>query len=152
MELKVYRISDNGESTLGALFIDDVFQCYTLEDEERTTKVFGETRIPEGTYKVALRKEGGHHARYSKTFSEFHKGMLHILDVPNFKWILIHIGNDEDDTAGCLLVGNSPNNNKIKKGFLGDSTTAYVNLYLKVYEAAEKEDLTITYINLEDKC
>lgn len=132
MQLDVYRYSDNGESTLGLLFVDGVFECYTIEDEARSEKVFGETRIPEGEYEIGLRTVGGHDARYSSKFPEFHKGMLHVLDVPNFQYVLIHIGNDDDDTAGCLLVGNAANNNKLTDGFISDSTSAYIKLYKKV--------------------
>lgn len=144
MELTVIRYSDNKESTLGMLLVDCEFECYTLEDENRSQKVFGETRIPEGTYKIGLRTEGGHHNRYKKY--EGHEGMLHVLDVPNFEYILIHIGNKDDDTAGCLLVGNTANNNKLGKGFIGDSTTAYLKLYKKVLSAIKNnENVTITY-------
>lgn len=147
MELEVLRYSDNGESTLGLLFVNGVFHCYTLEDEKRTEKVFGETRIPEGTYKMELRKEGGHHTRYAAKYPQIHKGMLHILDVPNFQYILIHIGNNDDDTAGCLLVGNLPNNNQVvSHGSIGESAKAYVRLYSLVSNAIQNgEAVTITY-------
>ena len=90
MEIEVIRYNNKEDFTGGLLFIDGQFECYTLEDEYRTQKVYAETRIPDGRYKVSLRTEGGHHIRYSKKFPDLHKGMLHILDVPNFKWILIH--------------------------------------------------------------
>ena len=46
-------------------------------------------------------------------------GMLHVLDVPNFKYILIHCGNTDEDTAGCLLLGDTQENNLVKKdGFI----------------------------------
>ncbi len=113
------------------MLIDCQFYCYTLEDEHRTVKEYGETRIPEGEYEIKLRKEGGFHQRYRERFGDRHKGMLELQDVPNFKYVLIHIGNDEDDTAGCILVGNTVNNNLIeaKRGFLGDSTSAYMEIY-----------------------
>ena len=44
------------------------FECYTLEDEYRDVKVMGETCIPEGTYDVKFRKEGGFHSRYSAKY------------------------------------------------------------------------------------
>lgn len=148
MRISVLRLSDNGESTIGALFVDNKFQCWTLEDEARTEKVFGETRIPAGEYKIGLRTEGGHHQRYKNKYS-FHKGMLHVLDVPNFKYILIHIGNDDDDTAGCLLVGDSVNNNKVVDGFIGHSSNAYVKLYKKVIAAIDAgEEVTIKYADI----
>ena len=93
MKLEVLRFSSQVDSTSGLLFeITDVgrkFLCYTLEDERRVLKVKGETRVPAGTYKIELRKEGGFHARYDKKYPGIHRGMLHIIDVTNFKYILI---------------------------------------------------------------
>lgn len=134
MEIEVLRYSSGKKDTLGLFRIDCQFYCYTLEDEYRTVKEYGETRIPEGTYELKLRTDGGFHSRYTNKFSKypgFHKGMIELQDVPNFKYVLIHIGNDDDDTAGCLLVGNTANNNLIegKKGFVGDSTSAYMEIY-----------------------
>ena len=146
MELKVIRYSDNGESTTGLLFIDGVFECYTLEDEHRDEKVKHETRVPEGSYKVEYRTEGGFHNRYKSRYGASHSGMLHIKDVPNFEYILIHSGNTDDHTSGCLLVGNTSNNNNINDGFIGDSRTAYRNMYGKVSKALnDGEEVVITY-------
>lgn len=144
MKLKVVRLKDNGNTTIGALYINGKFECWTLEDEHRTVKVFGETRIPEGDYQIKLRTVGGHHNRYSNKF-DFHKGMLHLQDVPNFKWILIHIGNTDDDTAGCLLVGKD-----LYETSIGNSTGAYKQMYQKVIKAFErKEPVNITYVDAE---
>ena len=91
MKLEVIRFSSQSESTLGMLF--DVtngkkFLCFTLEDEARETKVKGETRIPAGIYNLELRNEGGFNERYVKKFGSIHKGMIHVLNVPNFDYIL----------------------------------------------------------------
>lgn len=147
MNLTVQRYNSSSESTLGMLFIDCKFECYTLEDEYRTQKVKGETRIPAGKYKVELRREGGFHSRYLQKFGQtFHKGMLWVKDVPNFEYILIHIGNDDGDTAGCLLVGNTANNNNLGKGFIGASTDAYKKFYPKVADALMNgEEVWIEY-------
>jgi len=109
--------------------------------------VFGETRIPEGTYTLGLRKVGGYHGKYSKRFPHIHIGMLHVLDVPGFEYILIHCGNTDEHTAGCLLVGDSQENNQITKdGFIGKSTQAYKRIYPRIAEAVEcGEKVTITY-------
>ena len=105
MKLTVLRYNSQDDFTQGLLFIDGKFECHTIEDEQRTVKVYSETAIPNGTYEVKLRTEGKFHQNYSSKFPLFHKGMLHVTNVPNFEYILIHIGNDDDDTAGCLLVG-----------------------------------------------
>lgn len=132
MEIDAIRYSPGNDDTLGLFFIDKQFQCYTLEDEFRTKKVMGETRIPAGRYEIKLRTEGSFHQRYSQKFPEFHKGMLHLQNVPGFSFVLIHIGNDEDDTAGCLLVGSSSNTNLNKNGFIGGSGNAYQLIYPKI--------------------
>ena len=137
MKIKVIRYSSGKEATLGLMFIDGKFACYTLEDEFRTEKVYGETRIPAGTYEVKLRTVGGFNERYKAKFPDIHKGMLWLQDVPNFQYILIHIGNDDDDTAGCILVGNTSEENITKKGFIGKSTPAYKRIYPLIAEAIE---------------
>ena len=160
MELEVIRISSGIDSTNGILFeiiqqgneIDGSwrqkkFLAYTLEDEYRSEKVFGETRIPDGKYKLGLRKVGGYHAKYSKRFPHIHIGMLHVLNVPGFEYILIHCGNTDEHTAGCLLVGDSQENNQITKdGFIGKSTQAYKRIYPRIAEAIDcGEQVIITY-------
>jgi hypothetical protein len=155
MKLEVLRISSGEDSTNGILYLVDKtendiqrkFLCYTLEDEKRDEKVRGETRIPSGTYKIELRKEGGFNNKYSKRFSDIHRGMLHITNVPGFEYILIHCGNTDEHTAGCLLVGDSQENNQIiKNGFIGKSANAYKRIYPLIAEALEaKQSVTIVY-------
>jgi hypothetical protein len=153
MKLQVLRFSSESDSTNGLLF--DVtegvkFLAYTLEDERREEKVMSETRIPAGTYEVKLRTEGGHHNKYASRYGSMHKGMLWLQDVPNFKWILIHCGNTDEHTAGCLLVGDSQENNQIKEnGFIGSSSNAYKRIYPSIAEAVENEKVTIEYIDLD---
>jgi hypothetical protein len=146
MKLTVLRYYDDGETTSGLLFIDGKFECYTCEDQHRDKKVMGDTRIPSREYQLGLRTEGGHHERYSKKFPKDHVGMLHVLDVPGFEYILIHIGNTEADTAGCLLVGNQIT----KEGKLVDSTGAYESMYKKVAPKLKSgEKVTINYLDIK---
>jgi hypothetical protein len=154
MKLDVLRFSSEQDSTSGLLF--DVtgkrkFLCYTLEDEYRTKKVMQETRIPAGEYEIKYRKEGGHHKRYTKRYPDIHRGMLHVTSVPNFKWILIHVGNTDEHTAGCLLLGDTQENNQIKtNGFIGKSSQAYVRVYDYIAKALDmKEKVTITYYDFD---
>ena len=145
MKLQVIRFHDNGDATLGLLFIDGDFECFTLEDEYRDKKVRGETRVPKGTYRITLRQEGGYHTRYKAKFGSMHKGMLWVREVPGFEWILFHIGNTDENTAGCLLVGESA-----KDGFIGGSTDAYKKMYPKICDAILRgEEVTVTYHDLD---
>jgi hypothetical protein len=136
MLLRVDRIESDDESSLGKLFIDGQFECWTLEDRYRQgPKVHGKTRIPSGRYRVQLRREGGFHSEYLKKYKEpWHQGMLHVRDVPGFEYILIHVGNSHDDTEGCLLVGKGK---AIVEGhhYVTESRGAYDALYPKVRDA-----------------
>lgn len=131
MKIKLIRYNSQRDYTNGLLFVNDRFECYTLEDEYRSIKVFGETRIPEGTYNVELRTVGGKNEKYKRKFPDMHKGMLWIKDVPGFEYILIHIGNTDQDTAGCVLVGSTADKDK---GFIGASTAAYRDFYPEIAE------------------
>lgn len=86
------------ERTLGKLYINKEFFCSTIEDKYRDLskekKVYGETCIPFGTYKVIINMS----PKYGRL-------MPRLLDVPHFDGILIHSGNTEKDSAGCILVG-----------------------------------------------
>ena len=157
MELQVLRFSSQEDSTNGILF--DVtggkrtFLCYTLEDEHRKIeeKVMGETRIPSGTYKITLRTAGGFHGRYEKKYGAMHKGMLWVRDVPNFEYILIHTGNTDEHTAGCLLLGDSQQANfGSSNGMVGSSVNAYKRVYPAIAKALEEgKSVSITYTNFD---
>ena len=154
IKLEVLRVSSESDSSSGLVF--DItngkkFLCYSLEDEYRDEKVMHETRVPAGTYKILLRKEGGFHGRYTKKYGDFHKGMLHVQDVPGFEWILIHTGNTDEHTSGCLIVGDSQENNQLlKNGFIGKSVQAYKRIYTPIAEALENgEEVTITYVDYD---
>ena len=155
MKLEVLRFSSQKDSTNGILFDitggERKFLCYTLEDEHREEKVSGETRVPAGTYDLVLRKVGGFHSRYSKKYGSMHKGMLWVWDVPNFEYILIHTGNTDEHTAGCLLVGDSQQANfGSSNGMVGSSVNAYKRIYPPIAEAIERnEKVTITYTDFD---
>lgn len=146
MKVKVARLIDNGDATMGIISIDGKPICFTLEDEARSVKVKGETRIPEGTYKVVFRKEGTTHAKYTAKYGAKHHGMLHIIDVPNFQYILIHIGNTDEDTDGCLLVGDILNSSFT----IASSTSAYEKIYKIISEALLKnENVEIEFVDIQ---
>lgn len=95
MKLEVKRLTFSDKSTIGKLFLDGEFFCHTLEDVVRPEKVYGETAIPEGAYKVKI--------TYSPRFK---RDLPLLLNVPGFEGIRIHAGNTHKDTEGCILVGD----------------------------------------------
>jgi aromatic ring-cleaving dioxygenase len=142
MNLKLKRDPGKADYTTGRLFVDLIPECFTLEDQKQDVKVMHETRIPEGTYDIRLRTFGGHHERYKVKFPDVHHGMLWLQNVPGFKDILIHIGNTDDDSSGCILVGVAVDKDK---GILYKSTEAYLRFYKKVVNAIAKgEKVKIT--------
>ena len=155
MKLDVVRTQFGEDATNGMLFINGVFECFTLEDEVRNVKVHSETAIPLGEYEIKLRTEGGFHTKYTSRYGSMHKGMLWLQDVPGFTWILIHTGNTDQHTAGCLLLGETQQDlDKGKDGFVGGSGDAYKKAYPKIAKAilnGEKVTIKYTNINLEEK-
>lgn len=129
------RYWSDSNTTLGKLYIDGKFQCFTLEDEFRTIKVKNETRIPSGTYRVAW--------TYSNRFK---RDMLLLEQVPGFAGIRIHSGNTDKDTSGCILVGESVSDTR-----LSASRAALTKLELKVVPYAIRNNLTITIIDQDQK-
>ena len=133
MKLTVVRTQFGTDATNGILLVDGVFENYTLEDQYQAVKVMHETCIPEGTYEIKFRTVGGFHTKYSERYGNAHYGMLHLQDVPNFTYILIHAGNTDEHTSGCLIVGETQQDLDISDdGFIGHSGKAYSKLYNKV--------------------
>lgn len=147
MEIVVDRFADNGNATLGFMHIDSKPQIFTLEDEHRDVKVKGETRIPEGRYRIKFRTEGTHHETYLKRYGkDWHKGMLWVTDVPGFQYILIHIGNTEKDTDGCTITGLAADS---KTFTVSGSTIAYEKVYPIIRDALlNGDDVFINYKNV----
>lgn len=130
------RLISDDDATVGVLELDGEFLCFTLEDERRVDKVPNETRIPSGSYKVKLRATGGSmNPKYAARYL-FHQGMLHLQDVPGFNWIYIHVGNTDDHTSGCILVGLGAN---VSRGnmSLSHSRDAYAKVYPIIHQAME---------------
>ena len=80
-----------------------------------------------------------------------HKGMLWVREVPNFEYILIHTGNTDEHTAGCLLLGDTQQANfGASNGFVGSSVNAYKRVYPAIAEVLENGgDVTITYTDFD---
>ncbi len=143
MNLKLKRFSGADESTLGLISVKRKFFCYSLEDQFNEPKVPGETRIPAGRYEIKLRNEGGMVTRYKKRF-DWHQGMLWLQDVPGFRFIYLHVGNKDDDSEGCILVGDGQVQNVTERGQVTSSVAAYRRLYEVITEALLREEVWIT--------
>ena len=120
---------------------------------DRADKVRGETRIPEGLYKLTLRTEGGFHNRYVSKYGSWHRGMIYVNDVPNFEWILWHTGNTDESTMGCLILGSNQTENITNKdGFVGSSVVAYKKVYPSIADAIESgEEVTVNYVDYDHR-
>jgi hypothetical protein len=121
MKLLLKRVALQETYTVGHLYIDDVKFCDTLEDKVRApgVKVFGQTAIPAGKYKVVI------------TFSQrFQRRLPLLLNVPMFDGIRIHPGNTAIDTHGCILVGIND-----VKGQIHQSKMTFDQLYKRMDES-----------------
>lgn len=139
MELIVKRKTFTDTSTIGELYVDGKFECYTLEDKDRDLKqdqdesyiakhkVYGETAIPKGRYQVILSMSN----RLKKVLPE-------VLNVKGFQGIRIHSGNIPGDTLGCILVGRKRGDNIIT-----ESKLAMVPFQEKLSKSKDKIYLTI---------
>src|SRR6266446_1287287 len=133
MNILLIRDSFSNSCTLGKLFIDGTLECQSLEDpdrklEEGRVKIYGESAIPRGTYKVTIDFSG-----------RFQRDMPHVLDVPQFTGIRIHPGNTAADTDGCILVGTG----RVANRSITESRLAFNKFFPKL-EAAIKAGEEIT--------
>jgi len=96
MIVKVMRHKKTDRSTIGDLTIDGKWYGFTLEDPERPSgeKIYGNTSIPAGRYRITLRKEGAMYPAYLNKYTEIgqERGMLWLRDIPGFEYVYIHIG------------------------------------------------------------
>jgi len=136
MKIIQQRIQENSTelSTISALFVDDRFECNTLEDTDRYlevsgAKAYGKTAIPRGIYKI-VRDMSPHFGYVTPRF----------LDVPQFTNIRCHKGNKPTDTEGCILVGTF---NIHMLDWVSQSARAFKKLDAKIAAALERgEEVT----------
>ena len=128
MKIIVKRLHKTQNSTIGELSIDGKFECYTLEDVERESKIYGKTAIPKGTYEIVM------------TMSNRFKIVLPLLlKVPNFEGVRIHAGNYAKDTEGCILLGTTRSID-----FIGNSKKAVSNFLPKLKNALDNGKVYLT--------
>ena len=139
MDLKVKRIAKRDTYTIGKLYVDGEYFCDTIEDRDRglndsmsveeikKIKVYGETAIPTGRYRVTL--------SYSVKFK---KMLPEILNVKGFTGIRIHSGNTAKDSLGCILVGKNT-----VVGQVTSSRATFDRLMLKLNKTTEPIFITV---------
>lgn len=152
MKILLKRIYKKEKYTIGNLYINNVFFCNTLEDTDRgltsqmsleeikSKKIYGETAIPTGTYSINMNTVSPKFK--DRAWAKPYKGMLPRLEnVKGYDGVLIHTGNDQNSTSGCLLVGE----NKIKGKVINSTATFYelMTVLLKAKSAGESIELTI---------
>jgi hypothetical protein len=94
MKITVTRWIATELSTIGRLFVDGSWVCYTLEPVTIADLNVKPRAIPAGTYRLTIRWSPKH-GRYVPC----------VEGVPGFVGIEIHVGNFPRDTLGCTLVG-----------------------------------------------
>lgn len=123
MNLRLVRTEFYSGNTIGKLYVDGKFECFTLEDTVRSgPKVYGQTAIPVGNYRVTLELS----PRFQKVLPRLH-------GVPGFEGVLIHTGNRAEQTDGCILVGRSE-----KDSYIEESRLAFEALFKKLSESKDE--------------
>lgn len=148
MKLKLRRVALRDTYTIGRLYIDDKYFCDTLEDKVRDLnkngvfdageyKVYGETAIPYGTFKINLNVVSPRFK--NRVWAKPYGGKIpRLMNVPSFDGVLIHPGTDSSSTAGCILVGE----NTIK----GKLTSSQKTFHKLMKCISGQKDLTIEII------
>lgn len=133
IKLRLCLIDETPDSTVSELRLAEEHLGYVIEDGHRSPKVWGQTRIPAGTYRLRRRRVGGFYQRYRDRFA--HRFVPELENVPGFTWILIHIGNFVRDTAGCLLMVTEYHRERTTGNYYG---TGSANAYLALYARLEQ--------------
>lgn len=141
--------------THGRLFVDECgFLCWTIEDEDRgltqdmplekikAIKVYGQTAIPKGRYKIELRVSPKFKDR---KWSKKYGGLVpYLVNVPGYEGVAIHPFNTAEESLGCIGPGEL---HGTVRGRIFSSTRAYQDLmdfYLfPAYERADEIWITI---------
>lgn len=150
MELLLKRIAKNSTYTIGKLYIDNEYFCDTLEDPDRgltnsdslqnilKKKIYGETAIPTGTYKITMDVVSPRFK--NRVWAKPYSGKVpRLIDTIGFEGILIHPLNQASESLGCIGVGK----NTIK-GKITDSVNTFYSLMKELLK--DKDNITITIV------
>ncbi|EDC2859838.1 hypothetical protein GAB50_07120 [Campylobacter jejuni] len=95
-----------------------LFECFSLEEDKEGLESGKDLRIPEGNYNLKRHTP----SRFENTLRSITKKdddtMINVYndDVPSSRAILIHWGNTDKDTQGCILLGLTKDNNNESVG------------------------------------
>lgn len=131
MILKVKRELPKDTYTPGTLYIDGERFCDTLEDLDRgltrdmsigeiqSKKIYGETAIPKGTYKITLDVVSPKFSQYP-FYMEVCKGKVpRLVDVPGYEGVLIHVADGwkkDKLLQGCIGIGERQSDGSLLNG------------------------------------
>ena len=148
MEITNKRIAHTNDSTLGILFIEQHPFGFVIEDEPRIVKVKGETRIPSGRYRLQINNDlTPLTKKYIQRFPWFERH-IELKNVPNFSNVYIHVGNTDDDTEGCQVIGFKASINN--EEFINErSVDCYKEFYENVYPLLKRGEEVYYTINDE---
>lgn len=140
MHLRLIREPTHKDATMGSLYINGIWQCWTLEDTIRERvgqpvkawKVPAQTAIASGRYRVIVTPS-----------PRFNRPLPLLLDVVGFDGVRIHPGNVPADTEGCILVGLDRGDGRVLR-----SRLAFDLLFPKLEQA--RGDIWITIENPAD--
>lgn len=151
LELTLVRVAAKPDYTIGRLYVNGIPFCDTLENTDRgldqsmqpdellARKVYGKTAIPTGTYRITMNRKSPKFSA-KEYYRDFCGGyMPRLLQVPAFEGVLIHRGNKEDATEGCLLVGDNTS-----KGGLSNSKGQWEKLMRDYLLPAKEKGIPIT--------
>lgn len=129
------------KSTIGELWHDDKFICFTLEDKvrENGVKIMHETAIPAGDYEIIITPS----TRFKKDMPLIYNTIGHTVSdgVNTWEGIRIHSGNTEANTEGCVLVGSAHTTD-----FIYNSRSTFNNVVFPLIQSLDKP-IKLTIIN-----
>ena len=123
MKITIDRAWKKEGYTVSRLFIDGKRICDALEDKDRclnqgmtleyikARKVYGQTAIPSGTYRITLT----HSSKFaSRAWGKKYHGLVPLINgVKAFDGVRIHPANSAKDVEGCIAVGKNTEVGKV---------------------------------------
>ncbi len=135
MNMSIMRNTFDKDGIFGEMKSDDgSFSCLTLEHAYKSNDSFY-PKVPEGTY---LCVRGNHRLEsMDKEFVTFE-----LQDVPRCIGILIHCGNKNEDSSGCILIAKNWGNRSDGGKMICDSKSSFQE-FIKLQDGNDQFFLTI---------